>query len=97
MENIIADIHRLGLRFDKLTYTSDYFPQLKECGERMIKAGACGRAEDGQRLGGGGLMGLKLKVKSRSQNLRFRELTCGLDWPCVRRCRFWLVLQTAAD
>ncbi|KAL4439440.1 hypothetical protein ABPG77_008769 [Micractinium sp. CCAP 211/92] len=39
VENIIADIQRLGLRFEKISYTSDYFPQLKECGERMIKAG----------------------------------------------------------
>ncbi|PSC73885.1 glutamyl-tRNA synthetase [Micractinium conductrix] len=39
VENIIADIQRLGLRYDKITYTSDYFPQLKECGERLIKAG----------------------------------------------------------
>lgn len=41
VENIIADIQRLGLRFEKISYTSDYFPQLKECGERMIKAGGC--------------------------------------------------------
>lgn len=39
VENIIADIKRLGLRYDRITYTSDYFPQLKECGERLIQAG----------------------------------------------------------
>ena len=27
VENIIADIGRLGLRYEKITYTSDYFPQ----------------------------------------------------------------------
>ncbi|EFN53000.1 hypothetical protein CHLNCDRAFT_137448 [Chlorella variabilis] len=39
VENIIADIGRLGLRYERITYTSDYFPQLKECGERLIRAG----------------------------------------------------------
>jgi glutamyl-tRNA synthetase len=39
VENIIADIQRLGLRYDRITYTSDYFTQLKECGERLIRAG----------------------------------------------------------
>ena len=28
MENIIQDIGSLGLQFDKITYTSDYFPQV---------------------------------------------------------------------
>lgn len=39
MQNIIDDMKRLGLPCDNITYTSDYFPQLKECGERLIKAG----------------------------------------------------------
>ena len=29
MENIIQDIATLGLQFDKITYTSDYFPQVQ--------------------------------------------------------------------
>ncbi len=29
----------LGLRFERITYTSDYFPQLLDLGERLIKAG----------------------------------------------------------
>jgi hypothetical protein len=60
VENIIADIHRLGLRFEKITYTSDYFPQLKECGERMIKAGErmCDTVGAG-RLAVGGLFCVK--------------------------------------
>ena len=28
VENIIADLDRLGLQFEKITYTSDYFPQV---------------------------------------------------------------------
>jgi len=27
VEQIIVDIGRLGLQYDKITYTSDYFPQ----------------------------------------------------------------------
>ncbi len=39
VENILKDIADLGLRYDRLTYTSDYFPQLLELGEKMIRAG----------------------------------------------------------
>lgn len=39
VENIIDDIRRLGLKFDTITYTSDYFPQLFDLAERLIKAG----------------------------------------------------------
>lgn len=50
VENIIADMQRLGLPCDAITYTSDYFPQLKDCGERLIRAGA-GRAGRSSTLG----------------------------------------------
>eukprot|EP00201_Polytomella_parva_P009213 CAMPEP_0175064070 /NCGR_PEP_ID=MMETSP0052_2-20121109/15117_1 /TAXON_ID=51329 ORGANISM="Polytomella parva, Strain SAG 63-3" /NCGR_SAMPLE_ID=MMETSP0052_2 /ASSEMBLY_ACC=CAM_ASM_000194 /LENGTH=719 /DNA_ID=CAMNT_0016330357 /DNA_START=184 /DNA_END=2343 /DNA_ORIENTATION=+ len=39
VENILKDIADLGLKYDRLTYTSDYFPQLLEIGERLIKKG----------------------------------------------------------
>jgi glutamyl-tRNA synthetase len=39
VENIIADIKRLGLEFEKITYTSDYFPQMVELAYLMIKKG----------------------------------------------------------
>jgi hypothetical protein len=39
VENIIADIASLGLRYEKLSYTSDYFPQMLDLAERLIKAG----------------------------------------------------------
>lgn len=39
VENIVNDIQRLGLRFEKITYTSDYFPQLLECAEKLIAEG----------------------------------------------------------
>lgn len=40
VESIIADVHRLGLEYkEPITYTSDYFPQLLDLAERLIKAG----------------------------------------------------------
>ncbi|KXZ44656.1 hypothetical protein GPECTOR_64g150 [Gonium pectorale] len=39
VENIMKDIADLGLRYDRLTYTSDYFPQLLELGEKLIRSG----------------------------------------------------------
>jgi glutamyl-tRNA synthetase len=39
VENILDDIARLGLKYEKVTYTSDYFPQLVDCAERLIHAG----------------------------------------------------------
>lgn len=39
VENIMKDIADLGLRYKRLTYTSDYFPQLLEMAEKLIKAG----------------------------------------------------------
>ncbi|KAG1668987.1 hypothetical protein FOA52_000580 [Chlamydomonas sp. UWO 241] len=39
VENIMADMVRLGLRYDKLSYTSDYFPELLDIGEALIKSG----------------------------------------------------------
>mmetsp|Transcript_4615 Transcript_4615/g.13253 ORF Transcript_4615/g.13253 Transcript_4615/m.13253 type:complete len:1008 (+) Transcript_4615:196-3219(+) len=40
VENIMADIKTLGLKPDApITYTSDYFPQMQDVTERLIKAG----------------------------------------------------------
>lgn len=39
VENIIADVGALGLRYEKLSYTSDYFPEMLDLAERLIKAG----------------------------------------------------------
>ena len=39
VESIIADVHRLGIAFKPpITYTSDYFPELLDLAERLIKA-----------------------------------------------------------
>ena len=39
MESILADSKRLGAEIDKVTYTSNYFPQMLDLAERLIKAG----------------------------------------------------------
>lgn len=40
VDAIIADVERLGLKFrGPITYTSDYFPQMLDLAERLIKAG----------------------------------------------------------
>lgn len=39
-QSIIADMGRLGLRYERITYTSDYFEELAECARRMIASGA---------------------------------------------------------
>ena len=35
VENIMKDIADLGLRYERLTYTSDYFPQVCACSRSM--------------------------------------------------------------
>lgn len=39
VENLLKDIETLGIKYDCVTYTSDYFPQLMEMAERLIKEG----------------------------------------------------------
>lgn len=40
VESIIADVQRLGIDFKPpITYTSDYFPEMMDLAERLIKAG----------------------------------------------------------
>jgi len=39
MDSIIADLKTVGIVADSLTYTSDHFPFLIECAERMIREG----------------------------------------------------------
>lgn len=40
VDAIIADVERLGLKFQgPITYTSDYFPQMLDLAEGLIKAG----------------------------------------------------------
>jgi len=38
-ENIIQDVAALGITYEKLTHTSDYFPEMMDLAERLIKKG----------------------------------------------------------
>ena len=35
--NLLKDIDSLGINYEKVTYTSDYLPQLMEMAEKLIK------------------------------------------------------------
>uniref|UniRef100_A0A0E0C0J9 glutamate--tRNA ligase n=1 Tax=Oryza meridionalis TaxID=40149 RepID=A0A0E0C0J9_9ORYZ len=39
VENVLKDVETLGIKYDIVTYTSDYFPQLMEMAEKLIKQG----------------------------------------------------------
>ena len=39
VENLMKDIETLGIKYDSVTYTSDYFPKLMEMAESLIKQG----------------------------------------------------------
>ena len=37
VENILQDVAALGIQYERLTYTSDYFPQMQDCAEKLIQ------------------------------------------------------------
>ncbi|KZV43694.1 putative glutamate--tRNA ligase, cytoplasmic-like [Dorcoceras hygrometricum] len=39
VDNLLKDIETLGIKYDAVTYTSDYFPQLMEMAEKLIREG----------------------------------------------------------
>ncbi|CAK9167152.1 unnamed protein product [Ilex paraguariensis] len=39
VDNILKDIETLGIKYEKVTYTSDYFPKLMEKAEELIREG----------------------------------------------------------
>ncbi|KAK7278079.1 hypothetical protein RJT34_23103 [Clitoria ternatea] len=39
VENLVKDIDTLGIKYKKITYTSDYFPELMEMAEKLICEG----------------------------------------------------------
>ncbi|CAH9067661.1 unnamed protein product [Cuscuta europaea] len=39
VDNLLKDIQTLGIKYKTVTYTSDYFPQLLEMAEKLIKEG----------------------------------------------------------
>lgn len=91
VDNIVADIQRLGLKFEKITYTSDYFPQLFDCAERLIRAGHM-YADDTplEQMRDERLKGVESRCRGRSveENLRlFGEMQQGSDEGEAAHCR----------
>lgn len=39
VDNLLKDIETLGIKYETVTYTSDYFPQLMEMAEKLIRQG----------------------------------------------------------
>ncbi|KAI3445504.1 hypothetical protein Pfo_002169 [Paulownia fortunei] len=39
VDNLLKDIETLGIKYNAVTYTSDYFPQLMEMAEKLIREG----------------------------------------------------------
>lgn len=39
VENLLKDIETLGIKYEVVTYTSDYFPELMEMAEKLIRQG----------------------------------------------------------
>ncbi|KHG10773.1 Uncharacterized protein F383_11783 [Gossypium arboreum] len=39
VENLIKDVETLGIKYQMITYTSDYFPKLMDMAEKLIKEG----------------------------------------------------------
>ncbi|KAI3709090.1 hypothetical protein L2E82_38845 [Cichorium intybus] len=39
VDNLLKDIETLGIKYEKITYTSDYFPNLMKMAENLIKEG----------------------------------------------------------
>lgn len=98
VENILKDMADLGLKWDKLSYTSDYFPQLLDIGERLIRSGLM-YADDTpvEAMREERMHGVESACRGRSveENLKaFEEMKVGARLViCASRCRwFWLVL-----
>ncbi|XP_061370992.1 glutamate--tRNA ligase, cytoplasmic [Gastrolobium bilobum] len=39
VDNLVKDIDTLGIKYEQITYTSDYFPELMEMAEKLIRQG----------------------------------------------------------
>ncbi len=39
VDNILADVAALGVSYQRVTHTSDYFPQLADLADRLLRAG----------------------------------------------------------
>lgn len=91
-DSILADLATLGVRHDALTYTSDYFPQLLDLAERLIKAGHL-YADDTpvETMREERLAGIESKCRGRTvdENLAaWREMVAGSEVGRATAMRF---------
>ncbi|GIM07727.1 hypothetical protein Vretimale_11813, partial [Volvox reticuliferus] len=98
VENILKDIADLGLRYDRLTYTSDYFPQLLDLGEKMIRAGLM-YADDTpvEQMREQRLKGIESACRNRSveENLRlWAEMKAGTEIGLTNAMRFKIDMKS---
>ncbi|KAK4769313.1 hypothetical protein SAY86_027463 [Trapa natans] len=83
VDNIIKDVETLGINYEKLTYTSDYFPQMMEMAENLIKQGKA-YVDDTPReqMHKERMDGIESKCRSNSieENMRlWKEMVAGSD------------------
>ncbi|PNH09799.1 putative glutamate--tRNA ligase, cytoplasmic [Tetrabaena socialis] len=98
VENIMKDIADLGLRYEKLTYTSDYFPQLLELGEKLIRAGVM-YADDTpvEAMRDQRMKGVESACRGRSveENLaRWEEMKAGSEVGLTNAMRFKMDMKS---
>lgn len=101
VENIITDIQSLGLKPEKITYTSDYFPQLQDVTEKLIKAGVIyaddtPQPEMAEQRSHPDVAKRVSRCASRepAESLRiFKEMLAGSDEGCANCLRFKIVLE----
>lgn len=100
VQSIITDIHRLGLKHEPITYTSDYFPQMQEMAELLIKAGHM-YADDTpvDQMREERMHGIESKCRNRSvqENMRiFQEMMVASE-EGLRNCMRIKMDMTAAN
>ncbi len=96
----LQDIGDLGLRYERLTYTSDYFPQLLELGEKLIKAGVL-YADDTpvEQMRDERMKGIESTCRNRTveENLRiWEEMKAGSEVGLTNAMRFKIDMKVCA-
>ncbi|KAF6254122.1 tRNA synthetases class I, catalytic domain-containing protein [Scenedesmus sp. NREL 46B-D3] len=97
VENIIKDMQTLGLQYKTITYTSDYFPQMLDLGERLIRAGVL-YADDTpvDQMREERMHGIESKRRNRSAEETlgmFKEMQAGSEEGLKNCLRFKLDMQ----
>lgn len=98
-DSIIADLKTMGVAHDALTYTSDYFPQMLDLAERLIKAGSL-YADDTpvDAMRDERMKGVESRRRNRSvdENLAaWREMVAGSEAGRATCLRFKMDMQAA--